>query len=145
MDLFGFLKTLFANSETYDEMNNNKRGKYFFMTNRLSSVKFPVIANKFNRLDINAGQVVNSWHDIYKRLGNVPSWIYAASKKEKLNNKIVKSKIKFIPKDDTILLYCYVGDITHKEVAKLVEIYPTEFESEIKDFEEGIDPDIRRS
>jgi hypothetical protein len=132
---------MFTNSKEFNELNNNNRSEYFFMLNRTASVKFPVFAEKYNHQDINTGQVVNSWHDIFKKINGTPSWVWNISKGLKKANKVKKSKYK--PTEEVINKFCDINKIGIKELQRYEELYPDEYIAEIKDFETCLDPDIK--
>lgn len=144
MKLFDFLKLLFSSSKEYDELNTNKLGSYFFMTNRIVSIKKPVQANRFNHIEINTGHAVNSYHDMFYKMNALPQWVYSCSRSEKSANKLDKPKVSFVPKESTIELYCQDNNITYKEIDRLYKLYPNEFSNEIKEFEESIEQTVKK-
>jgi hypothetical protein len=143
MDLFkDFLPALFTKSKVFDNLNNYERGKFFFITNRFVSIKFPDKANNFNHLDIDTGQAVNVWHDIFQKVGGIPKWISDGIKK---TGKVKsESKNEIDCSDELELKYCEIYSITYKEFERLKELYPKELKKEIAELKESFDPQIKR-
>lgn len=138
MQLFDFLPHLFSNSEKFDKLNNNERAKFFFMTNRFCSIQFPHIANNFNHLEINSGQAIGIWHDIFKKFGKVPGWLWQGIKKQ-----TIKSKTKEIDcSEETEKLYCEINEITYKEFERLSELYPDELQKELNELSYSVEQKI---
>lgn len=134
MDLFKFLPGYFSDSREYDALNNNERSKFFFMTNRFMAIKFPHLANVFNHLEINSGQAIHSWHDLVKKSGAIPGWLWSGIKGKK-----AKEAAKPIDCSNELeLLYCQVNDITYKEFNRLVELYPKELQIELDEISESL-------
>jgi len=136
--LFDYLAILFSKSTEFDALNNNERSNYYFMTNRLTAIMYPQNANKFNHLDIDTGNVVNSYHDMFKNIGGIPSYIskgirpYAGSKKEK---KITE---KYVPTDELVNKYCELSNIGYKEYERLFILYKDDVIIELKELEESL-------
>ena len=143
MQLFDFLPHLFSDSKKYDSLNNNERAKFFFMTNRFFAIKFPHVANNFNHLEINTGQSINSWHDMFKRAGSIPGWLWAGIKKNKVGT--TKKEFKFSCTDEQEQMYCSLYNISYKEFKRLVELYPKELQKEINELQDSVDQKIKKS
>lgn len=141
MDLFKFLPHFFSDSSIYNKLNNNERSKYFFMTNRFSAIMFPHIVNNFNHLEINSGQAVNSLHDIFKRFGSVPQWLWAGVKKTKTTTK----KIEVKADDEIVAKYLEIYEISYKEFERLSELYPNELQMELNEISESLINQINKN
>ena len=60
MKLFDYIKVLFGKDTQWDKLKGYDKSKNSFMTNRFMSIKFPVQANLFNALKIDAMSTINN-------------------------------------------------------------------------------------
>ena len=130
-DLFGFINDMFARPAEFKKTKMHDRAKHFFMINRFSAIKSPVIASLFNHLKINPGQVVTFWQEsLSKTYNRTPSWMYVKTAKA----KEAKKKAQPIT-DETIRKYCEHFKVSRRDIDEALILLGEPFEKELRDFE----------
>ena len=116
MELFEFIKAVFANSSKYNESDNYTRSKHFFMLQRFMSIKYPTRSEAFNINGIKTNRVVDVWRSILPK-GNVPYWVWTKGKK-----KATEKKVK-IPSNEAIDYYLFKKGYSKRDLEDSVKIF----------------------
>lgn len=136
LELFDFVDRIFNKKKfTAADCTNSDKKKHFFMAQRFISIKYPVEANNFNRVDINQVGIMNIWNGVLDRLhGQKPSWIFIkVDKKDKAKEKI-KDKIASFD-SEVISFYLKNKKMDRRDFDFLVSINPDELSEELKKIE----------
>lgn len=132
MELFDFIDALFSKKRFADVPDSEKK-KYFFMTQRFMSIKFPVQANTFNIVGINQVQAINFWHNtLTRRFTRKPSFLFTKTEKKKKKDK--EEKIHDIKKG-IIVMYRNAHQMSPTDFNFMAEIYPDELYKSLKKLE----------
>lgn len=128
MELFGFIKVLFTDPKTYQNIKNSEKGKHFFMTNRFFAIKWPSTAHQLNRVGITGWAVVDLWSIVARRFSRVPGWIYTKVNRTK-SDKIV------VPDSDAARLWMTSNNLTERDLKDAIHFYPKEMKKTLKSIE----------
>lgn len=111
MELFDFINTIFNKPDhVYEDLNYGEKTKHVFMLNRFFSIKFPLQADLFNRMNTPPLGVIESWRLVCKSFKRTPGWIYTKTK------KVQKEKKKNLNIDpDIIKKYLEMNSIGYRE------------------------------
>ena len=136
--LFDMIGMMFKNPKRFtEEYSNIEKANNMFMCQRIAAMKYPIQSEMFNRLGINAAEVVQYWGDNLSRLYNsTPGWIYAGFKAIKKEKESKKEKLNV--KESTIEYYCRKNECSRRELMELVDYCGTEFVNELKQLEKDL-------
>lgn len=128
-NLFDYIKFFFNNHSEYHTLNSSHKAKHHFMLNRFMSIKYPIVANKLNKIGINGASVADSWHLVARQYKKIPNWVYTKT------NKSDKNKPN--PKLDTNLLkeYANLNKLSSLDIANLEAFYYDDLKKELKTLE----------
>ena len=117
MELFDFIRVLFANTDEYNKLKRHEKAKFFFMSQRFMSIMFPLQAQAFNHLKISQAEVLDYWHSHLARLySRIPDWIRTRTKGKKLD------KIKW-PSDDAVQFYLTRVKMSRRDLQDSVNLF----------------------
>jgi len=135
MQLFEFIKVLFEDKKTYEDLSRYDKAKQFFMLNRFMSIQYPGQANMLNHIRIPQAGAVDYWQrnmtNVYMK---VPNWIFAKGQKKaaatkkkaaKMPDKSIISKYLNAHKisqrdlDDAYLMY---GDTVYDPIRRMEKV-----------------------
>lgn len=137
MDLFEFLPHIFQR-EGWKDIPDSIKKKHCFMIQRIMSMKYPLQAQHFNRLNTSAVATVNIWHMIMSRqFTKAPQWTYDYSKTIK---KEPKSTDKKAVKRSTEVINMYMTNnkLCTADYEAMLEFFPEEVATELKMLEEYV-------
>lgn len=123
MELFTLYKKIFTTKpKEFQKLNNLIIKKHSFMINRFMSIKFPLIANDVNSMNMDGAYIIKWWNiKCYQNYdGNIPKWIYTKTNKldKKIKAKTLKKTnikkgdfINYVPTQEVLSYYtCMFGD-----------------------------------
>ena len=131
MELFDFVKVLFADGKKYDQLKNSEKARHFFMINRFFSIKYPSTAQQLNRVGINSWAVVDLWKIVGSRFGKVPGWIYTKTKK-------TKSDKEWKPDPEVSKIWMQRNNVGERELKDAIRFYPEEMKKLFSSIEKQI-------
>lgn len=132
MELFDFIKVIFANPLEYSSTPAGEKRKHYFMCQRRFAIQFPMQANALQHLKINQSAVIDFWQTFLRRQYKfVPGWMYTKGVKK---TQEIKEK-KLTVSNELIKEYCKYFKVDTKSVRDALEYYPTDMIRELKDFE----------
>ena len=122
MELKDFIKILFQDKEAFENLNRNEKAKFFFMTNRIMSIAFPIQAQMFNHTRISQPHAVDYWQGQMSKLyKKTPSWVYTSSASKR--KKTEKAKW---PSDEAISFYLERTNMSRRDLKEAVDIFGSE-------------------
>lgn len=128
---YDFVKDIFTNpNKAYQEYTNKQKGNFYFIVNRIMSIKFPIEAQKLNQIGVDAIAVVDYWIAKIggKRYSMVPKWVYT-----KFASTNTQRKYKSLEFDKNVINY-YLKKIQlpYNDFMQLLDEFDTNFAEEIK-------------
>jgi hypothetical protein len=134
MELFDFIKVLFERPGEYSTLRPYEKTKFFFMTQRFMSIKYPQAAQAFNQLKVAQAAVLDYWHDNMTKLySRVPQWMYVKTSGKKKKKKEIEW-----PDEKAVCLYLQRMQMSRRELQDAVEIFGKKALDPIKDLESMI-------
>ena len=135
MQLFDYIKILFGKDAQWDKVSNYDKSKNSFMTNRFMSIKFPIQANLFNTLKIDAVGQAEAWRMVASKFNKVPSFIYTKVKKQE------KEK-QWVPNPKAVETYMKLNEIGHREFKECLKYNSSEVKAAIDIIEKQMGSDV---
>jgi|TARA_A100000172_G_C3020936_1_gene103089 hypothetical protein len=135
MKLFDYIKVLFGKDAQWDKLKGYDKSKNSFMTNRFMSIKFPIQANMFNALKIDAVGQAEAWRMVASKFNRVPGFIYTkvrAKKKEKA----------WDPNPKALEMYLKLNEIGDRDFKQAMKYNPTETKKAISTLEKQMGNDV---
>ena len=135
MKLFDYIKVLFGKDAQWDKLKGYDKSKNSFMTNRFMSIKFPIQANMFNALKIDAVGQAEAWRMVASKFNRVPGFIYTkvrAKKKEKV----------WDPNPKALEMYLKLNEIEDRDFKEAMKYNPTEIKNAISTLEKQMGNDV---
>jgi hypothetical protein len=129
MDLFTYIDSLF-DKQKYKDVTNAIKKKHSFMLMHYMSIQFPKECVSMNHIRSNEIVVSDFCHQILtKKYTKKPNWIYL--KNQAKDNSI--KKLSFTKSE--LIEYKNSRDLSDKDFDFLFELYPTQIEEDIKNFQ----------
>lgn len=131
--LFDIINAIFTNKDFVESQTDETLRQNSFMINRRMSIQYPLQAQIFNNVKVNASDMVKFW-SMYLFNGKFPpKWVYTAGavksqEKKETANSDVSATIK--------KAYCDKYFISMKDLDLAKELFFDEYIQDIKDFEE---------
>lgn len=117
MELKDFIKILFERPEKYITLTQADKNKFFYMTQRLCSIAFPIQAQSFNHIRISQAETVDYWHEsMIKLYKKTPAWVYTKTKKQ------AKEKKQDLPAEEAISFYLNKMNLSKRELNDAIHI-----------------------
>lgn len=133
MELFDFIHAIFSSAK-YKTVSPSVKKKYFFMTQRILSIHYPLQANAFNRTGINQVIILDWWHSfLVSKHRSLPGWVKTTSKKstdKKSENKTVAKINDF--SDEVLSMFRKHRNIEQKDIEFWKLIEPESLYEELK-------------
>jgi hypothetical protein len=135
MKLFDYIKVLFGKDAKWDKLSGYDKSKNSFMTNRFMSIKFPIQANMFNALKIDAIGQAEAWRMVASKFSRVPGFIYTKVRSKK------KEKI-WDPNPKALEFYLKINEIGERDFKEAMKHNPTEIKNAISTLEKQMGHDV---
>tara|TARA_R110002060_G_scaffold55449_2_gene65985 strand:- start:391 stop:801 length:411 start_codon:yes stop_codon:yes gene_type:complete len=135
MKLFDYIKVLFGKDAKWDKLSGYDKSKNSFMTNRFMSIKFPIQANMFNALKIDAIGQAEAWRMVASKFSRVPGFIYTKVRSKK------KEKI-WDPNPKALEFYLKINEIGERDFKEAMKHNPTEIKNAISTLEKQMGNDV---
>jgi hypothetical protein len=132
MDLFDYVKTVFSQSKDYEELKDYAKKKNAFMLNRFFSIQYPVQAQMFNIMNVNAVGVADSWRKVGVRFKRTPGWIFTKTKKK------AKDSSTYSPSEEALSTYLKINEIGMREYKDAMKYDSEKVISDLKTIEKQI-------
>lgn len=117
MELKDFIKILFEKPEEYSTLTTVEKSKFFYMTQRLCSIAFPIQAQSFNNIRISQPETVDYWHEsMIKLYKKTPAWVYTKTKKR------VEKKNTSMPSEEAITYYLNKMNYSKRELDDALQL-----------------------
>jgi hypothetical protein len=133
MELFEFVRTMFANPKEYEKIKNAEKGKHFFMVNRFMAIKHPTTAQALNRVGQNGWAAVDLWQLVASRFQRVPGWIYTKTKRTTTTEKVWK------PNPEVAQLWMERNNVGERELKEAIKYNPEEMKKSFQALEKQIE------
>ena len=118
MELKDFLKALIERPTDYAKLSSSEKAKFFFMTQRICSIAFPLQAQAFNHIKISQAAVTDYWHEsltnLYKK---TPPWMWTKTKKSDKKDKIE------MPSDEAVNYYLERTRMSKRDLDDAIKIF----------------------
>ena len=137
MELFDFLRTMFANPNEYSKIKNSEKAKHFFLTNRFFAIKYPTTAQALNRIGQNPWAVVDLWKLVASRYQKVPGWIYTKTKKTNAAEKIWK------PNPEVARIWMERNNLSERELKEAIKFNSEGMKKSFQILEKQIESNVR--
>ena len=122
-DIIGYM---FQRNNKFDELSPLMFERNFFMINRTCAIMYPLHAQCFNKLGINAKDVIKSWRMFLLKnhgYGRTPGFVYTKGSKQ-VNTKVQQeSPLKDFPKDMQYQ-YCMHYGMSLKDFEDMLLFFP---------------------
>lgn len=123
-NLFNFIKVFFTDKNEYDKIDDNIKGRHFFMINRFMSITQPIRSDFFNFIGINQKECVDFWQNFMSlKYKKVPEWIYIKTSNKGKKTSSIKDKDKLDFNKELIKQYCIKNNISYKDFYSAIELF----------------------
>ena len=135
MELFEITKRIFENPQSWEEVSNYDKKKYFFIVNRMFSIGHPLEVQALQHIKTSPVVVMNVWQRFMtKKYNKTPGWMFT---KGVVKNKLEK-EVKINLSEEIIRDYCRVYRIDYKSIKDSLKFFPEKTIAEIKEYEKII-------
>lgn len=132
VQLFDFLKIIFAKDGRYEELSSQDKIQHAFMINRFFCRKFPITAQQLNFNGMHPLAIVELRRQVALRYtGTVPGWIFAKTKQK-------ETEKSWQPNEQVAKFYMERFRLSKRDLDDLIKFNPAEIKASFAKLEKQI-------
>jgi len=133
-NFYDIMKALFWDKDYINNITNEFMTQSFFMVRRTLAIRYPALAQLFNKTTVNAPDVIKYLAEFLPTQAvQGTSWIYTSIKKSQAETE--KITPSFTPSDKLIASFAVKKGCSIKDVQSALKLFPEETNNELQEFE----------
>jgi hypothetical protein len=132
---FDILNNMFINWKEFDSYTSTVFEQNFFMLNRTLSIKYPMQAAYFNKMNINQKETVKFWKyflNAKEGTGRVPQFVYTKGAKRTTDEDISENSK---PDPKAVIEYCKRYNLSKHDFEDMMSFFRNDTIEDLKRFE----------